>query len=73
MAWIALRKMQDSKCIVNFAKDRGENPPASVSFNYLFLGNYGTGKTTVAHLMGEMFKLLRLLPDDEVFECTPKD
>ena len=32
-----------------------------------------TGKTTCARLMGKMFKMLGLLLDDEVFECTPKD
>lgn len=65
--------MEDLKSVVKFAKDRGENPIDSVSFNYLFLGNPGTGKTTIARLMGKMFKILGLLPDDEVFECTPKD
>lgn len=68
-----INKLEDLKCIVKFAKDRGENPANSISFNYLFLGNPGTGKTTIARLMGKMFKILGLLPDDEVFECTPKD
>jgi SpoVK/Ycf46/Vps4 family AAA+-type ATPase len=68
-----INKLDDLKRVVKFAKARGENPADSVSFNYLFLGNPGTGKTTIARCMGKMFKILGLLPDDEVFECTPKD
>ena len=68
-----VNKLETLKRVVKFAKDRGENPAESISFCYLFLGNPGTGKTTVARLMGKMFKMLGLLPDDEVFECTPKD
>ena len=68
-----IKKLEDLKSIVKFAKSRGENPAQSVSFNYLFLGNPGTGKTTIARCMGKMFKILGLLPDDEVFEHTPKD
>lgn len=66
-------QLEDLKRIVQFAKSRGENPAESVSFNYLFLGNPGTGKTTVAKRMGTLFKLLSLLPDDKVHECSPKD
>lgn len=35
-------KLEELKRIVKFAKDRGENPSESVSFNYLFLGNPGS-------------------------------
>jgi SpoVK/Ycf46/Vps4 family AAA+-type ATPase len=68
-----INKLEDLKRVVKFAKARGENPSDSVSFNYLFLGNPGTGKTSIARCMGRMFNILGLLPDDEVFEYTPKD
>jgi SpoVK/Ycf46/Vps4 family AAA+-type ATPase len=68
-----INKLEDLKRIVKFAKARGENPSDSVSFNFLFLGNPGTGKTSIARCMGRMFNILGLLPDDNVVECTPKD
>jgi SpoVK/Ycf46/Vps4 family AAA+-type ATPase len=68
-----INKLEDLKRIVKFAKARGENPSDSVSFNFLFLGNPGTGKTSIARCMGRMFNILGLLPDDKVVECTPKD
>jgi len=66
-------KLSELKRVVQFSKARGEQPTESVSFNYLFLGNPGTGKTTIARCMGKMFKILGLIPDDKVYEYTPKD
>ena len=41
--------------------------------HYLFLGNPGTGKTTVARIMGNIFYTLGVLPSNKVVEVTPKD
>lgn len=41
--------------------------------HYLFLGNPGTGKTTVARLMGDIFYSLGVLPSNKVIELSAKD
>lgn len=42
-------------------------------FHYQFLGNPGTGKTTVARIMGSIFHSLGLLPTNKLLEVKPSD
>ncbi len=50
----------------------GEKADINLS-HYLFLGNPGTGKTTVARIMGNIFYSLGLLPSNKVIELSAKD
>ena len=50
----------------------GKRPEINLD-HYLFLGNPGTGKTTVARIMGNIFYSLGLLPSNKVVEVTAKD
>lgn len=41
--------------------------------NFMFLGNPGTGKTSVARLLGNIFAAYGILPRGEVYEYSKKD
>ncbi len=54
------------------AAAEGRQPHYPMS-HYLFLGNPGTGKTTVARIMGDIFYTLGLLPSNKLVEVKPAD
>ncbi len=54
------------------ARRMNRTPKIPVS-HYLFLGNPGTGKTTVARLMGKILCSLGVIPTSEVYEVTRED
>ena len=43
------------------------------TLHMLFTGNAGTGKTTVARILGRIYKRLGVLPKGQLIECSRKD
>lgn len=69
----AIRELADTLIIEQKrAEQSGERPNVNLE-HCLFLGNPGTGKTTVARIMGNIFYSLGLLPSNKVVEVTSKD
>ncbi|KAI3396201.1 hypothetical protein diail_339 [Diaporthe ilicicola] len=57
----------------NYTRELDEQPPIEYSLNRVFLGNPGTGKTTVAKLYGAILVDLGLLSKGEVMVKNPSD
>lgn len=58
---------------VNYERELAEQPLVECSLNKVFLGNPGTGKTTVAKLYARILADIGLLSSGEVLVKTPSD
>ncbi|KAK8202413.1 P-loop containing nucleoside triphosphate hydrolase protein [Phyllosticta capitalensis] len=57
----------------NYTRELDEEPLVEFSLNKVFLGNPGTGKTTVAKLYGQVLADIAFLSSGEVVVKTPAD
>ncbi|KAF3400512.1 Stage V sporulation protein K [Talaromyces pinophilus] len=78
-ALIGLRSVKDAvqalidRLQENYNREIAEQPLVESSLNKVFLGNPGTGKTTVAKLYGQILADLALLSSGEVVVKNPSD
>lgn len=55
--------------LVRYYKESGKNPREIFSLHSVFTGNPGTGKTTVARILAQIYKALGILERGHLVEC----
>jgi SpoVK/Ycf46/Vps4 family AAA+-type ATPase len=68
-----INQFQDYQNIVNGMRLHGLDPRPHIPFTYLFKGPPGTGKTSTARKVGQIFYNMGFLSSDEVIECSASD
>lgn len=68
----AVRKMARRIEMDKIRMERGLIDPKNAANHIVITGNPGTGKTTVAQMLGKIFKAIGLLPTDKVFTREAK-
>jgi len=65
------KSMRDFVDYLNFMQERkklGLKSSDGLAINAVFLGNPGTGKTTIARVVGDIFKAMKILPKGHIIE-----
>jgi SpoVK/Ycf46/Vps4 family AAA+-type ATPase len=70
---LQLQKILNAIKVDNMREEKFGIPSNNFKLNFVFLGNPGTGKTTVARLLGDILCDYGLLSESQVIECHRKD
>ncbi|KAI5828139.1 P-loop containing nucleoside triphosphate hydrolase protein [Schizophyllum commune Tattone D] len=68
-----IEKLRDCQNIYQVRKAQGKDPREVIPMSYVFKGPPGTGKTTVARKMGQVYYDMGLLASADVHECSASD
>ncbi|KAM6493098.1 P-loop containing nucleoside triphosphate hydrolase protein [Amanita muscaria] len=68
-----IQKLRDYQKIAKTMSDRGMDPRNKIPMSFVFKGPPGTGKTTTARKMGQVYYDMGFLAAAEVIECSASD
>lgn len=67
---LILKRLRTMHTLIQRKKNKGMDFISSLNLNFVFVGKPGTGKTSVATLMGRVFKSLDILASSEVVSVS---
>lgn len=68
-----ISRLGEYQQIAVVSKARGVDPREQIPTNFVFIGPPGTGKTTIARKMGQVYYDMGILASAEVIECSASD